>query len=212
MKFDDAQLQEHFNKGVKIMTGLPEDLRPICALLDAYNWFRLTAGENDSRVREVMSKLTSAELRPALRRWFNRIDGEMNPAAMEFHRKLELAIGEELPLGINPKFRNRLRPILRRIIVLAAIPPFQALMVSAVLYFDSSPHHWMFNAFAIAALLVPFIAYVVMAYKIPMFNKWPRPVKAGVLTLASIFLTVAGYTLLFYAGLWIGSVLSTKSL
>jgi len=84
---------------------------------------------------------------------------------------------------------------------LAVIPIFQVAMVSALLYLDSSPHRWLLNALAVAALLVPFIGYMAVVWDAPLFGKWSRILKAGVLTLASIFATVGGYTLLFVGGL-----------
>lgn len=97
MKFDDRQLQEHYDKVVRLMHTLPEELRPICALMDAYTWFRLTEGEDDPRVREVVRRLTSLESRPALKQWYSYSGRNINPAAVEFHDTLERLIGEKLP-------------------------------------------------------------------------------------------------------------------
>ncbi len=98
MKFDDPQLQEYYERVVSVMTSLPEDLRPICALMDAHHWFSLIEGESSPKTREAFQKLTSLELRRALKRWYKHGQGEMNPAAKEFHLFLERTIGEELPL------------------------------------------------------------------------------------------------------------------
>jgi len=70
--FDDPQLKQHYEKVVLIMTTLPEELRPICALLDAWHWFRLTEGEQSPRVSEAIRHLADPQLRPALKSWYLR--------------------------------------------------------------------------------------------------------------------------------------------
>ena len=102
---------------------------------------------------------------------------------------------------------------------LALIGLWQAVMVSGIVYFDSSPHHWIPSVFAVAALLVPFIGYIVTVYHAPLFARWSRlfhwrwwlilnlrrwrVLKMLVLTSASIFITISGYVALFFLGLWI---------
>jgi len=98
MQFDDPQLQRHYERVVSLITTLPEDLRSASGLMDAFHWFNVSEGERSQRARETFQRLTSRELRPALRKWYRHGQGEMNPAASEFHRLLERTIGEELPL------------------------------------------------------------------------------------------------------------------
>jgi len=84
VKFTDPQLQTHVERAAAVITDLPDDLVTVCGLLDACQWFTLTEGENSPRVREAFSHLLSAELRPALRSWYQRFGDGMNPAAIEF--------------------------------------------------------------------------------------------------------------------------------
>jgi hypothetical protein len=95
--FDDPQLQQHCERVVLIMTTLPEDFRPICALLDAWQWFRLTDGEQSPRVSEAIRHLADPQLRPALKSWYLRASN-LNVAANEFHDIIERQIGEKLPI------------------------------------------------------------------------------------------------------------------
>jgi hypothetical protein len=46
VKFYDLQLKRHYEKVISLMTGLPEELRPICALLDAWQWYKVAEGEH----------------------------------------------------------------------------------------------------------------------------------------------------------------------
>ena len=76
------------------MTGLPADLLPVCGLLDAFQWFILTEGEDSPRVREALEHLLSSEMRPALRRWYQRFGEGINPAAIQFRERLATLAGE----------------------------------------------------------------------------------------------------------------------
>ena len=73
-------------------------------------------------------------------------------------------------------------------------------MVSGIVCFDSSPSRWVPGAFAVAALVLPFVAYIAAIYHAPLFAKWPRTLKAGVLTVLSIVVTIGGYLVFFTAG------------
>jgi hypothetical protein len=92
---------------------------------------------------------------------------------------------------------------LRHFIRLAVVAVWQVLTVAAVLYFDSSPQRWIPSLCALAALLPPFVCYIVAVYDAPLFARWSRALKAGVLTLLSIVLTIGGYCALFFIGLFI---------
>lgn len=92
MTFDDPQLQQHYEQVLAIMTALPEDVRPICSLMDAYYWFNLVERKDSPKARDILKRLISPELRPALRHWYLFSNGNMNPAAMEFHQFLEETI------------------------------------------------------------------------------------------------------------------------
>lgn len=84
------------------MTSLPEELRPICALLDAWHWFKLAEGEQSARALEAIRRLSHPEMRPALKKWYLQ-QREVNTAADAFRHELEKAIGEELPLGSSTR-------------------------------------------------------------------------------------------------------------
>ena len=84
---------------------------------------------------------------------------------------------------------------------LALIVIWQTATTTCVLYFDSSPHRWIPGTFAVAALLLPFIGYIVACYDAPLFARWSRVLKASVLTVSSVVVTIAGYLGLFMAGL-----------
>ncbi|MGA1237210.1 MAG: hypothetical protein ACO34E_10125 [Limisphaerales bacterium] len=94
MIFADAKLQQHVERAVTIMTSLPDEQRPVCGLLDAFQFFSLTEGEDSPRAAEAMKHLLSAELRPALRSWYRRCGDDMNPAAMEFREHMSELAGE----------------------------------------------------------------------------------------------------------------------
>lgn len=101
MKCLDKRLEKHYEFVVSLMSALPEEIRPICALMDAHGLFRLAEGENSPIVAEIFQALTSLENRKALKAWYRR-SSAINPYADEFRRRLEQAIGEELPLGKDP--------------------------------------------------------------------------------------------------------------
>ena len=77
------------------------------------------------------------------------------------------------------------------------------LVAAAVLYFDSSLCRCIPRVCAIAALLPTFNCYIAAASDAPMFARWSRALKAGVLTISSVVLTIGGYCLLFFVGLFI---------
>jgi hypothetical protein len=97
MTFEDSILQEHYERAIALMSGIPVELRQVCALMDACGFFRQTDGEQGPRVREAIYHLTEPELRPALRQWFGILcANETNAAAMKFRQKLGEIIGETL--------------------------------------------------------------------------------------------------------------------
>lgn len=96
MEFTDPQLQQHYDRVLPLATYLPEELRPVCALMDTYGRFQVTDGEQADQVREVLQKLTAPELRPALRHWYRHHTREMNPTATEFRQTLSRLVGESL--------------------------------------------------------------------------------------------------------------------
>jgi hypothetical protein len=81
---------------------------------------------------------------------------------------------------------------------LGLILAFQAVMVWVYYLFSTSPR---VGIGIIAGILVPFIGYLAAFYRAPSFAKLSPSLKAGVLTFASLVLTLAVYKLMFTAGI-----------
>jgi hypothetical protein len=95
MTFRDPKLQQHVERTALLMTSLPDEQRPVCGLLDAWYWFRTVEGEDSSRAAEAVEHLLSAELRQALRQWYQGFGDKMNPAAIDFREHLSQLAGEK---------------------------------------------------------------------------------------------------------------------
>ena len=76
------------------MTGCPADQLPVLGLMDAWQWFLLTEGENSPRAAEAIEHLLSPELRPALRLRYRRLGDGMNENALSFRDRLSELVGE----------------------------------------------------------------------------------------------------------------------
>jgi hypothetical protein len=94
MTINDPQLKAHVERVVRLMTGLPDETRPVCGLLDGYDWFCRADGAVSPQAREALHLLLSEELRPALRQWYQTCGDKMNPAALEFRQRLSGLAGE----------------------------------------------------------------------------------------------------------------------
>jgi len=94
MTFRDPQLQKHFERVISLVQGCPPAEIPICALMDAWQWFHLTEGDESPRTKEVLEHILSSELRAGLRSWYHRAGDDMNPAAIEFRNRLGQMAGE----------------------------------------------------------------------------------------------------------------------
>lgn len=94
MTFRDAELQKRFERVLSTAQSCPPEQLPVCALLDAWHWFRLLDGEDSPRSSEAIELLLAPELRPALRDWYRRLGDEMNPYAIEFRDQLGELAGE----------------------------------------------------------------------------------------------------------------------
>jgi hypothetical protein len=79
---------------VSLVQGCPQDQLPVCALLDAWQWFHHIEGDESPRTREAIEQLLSSELRPGLRSWYRRFGEGMNSAALEFRDRLGRLAGE----------------------------------------------------------------------------------------------------------------------
>jgi hypothetical protein len=88
-----------------IMTSLPEDLREICALLDAHHWFGLADGPESPQMKEAFELLISSERRSALKKWYARLP-VTEETENSLRRIIERAVGEKIPLEnqeVKPK-------------------------------------------------------------------------------------------------------------
>jgi hypothetical protein len=94
MTFRDQILQRHVERASACITEVPNDQLAICGLLDAEHWFRVSEGEDSPRAAEAVEHLLSVELRPALRRWYQRYGDDMNTNAIGFRDKLSNLAGE----------------------------------------------------------------------------------------------------------------------
>jgi uncharacterized Fe-S cluster-containing protein len=94
MTINDPQLKTHVERVVALATGLPEDTRPVCGLLDAYDFYRRAAGADSPQAREALQLLLSEELRPGLWHRYRRCGNDMSPAAVEFRERLSSLAGE----------------------------------------------------------------------------------------------------------------------
>jgi hypothetical protein len=94
MSITDPKLRTHVERVVGPMKSLPEDLRPICGLLDGCYFFALVEGAESPQAREALQLLLSTELRSALRRWYQSCGNDMNPGAIAFRERLSSLAGE----------------------------------------------------------------------------------------------------------------------
>ena len=94
MTYRDPSLQRHVDRAMAVVTCRTEQ-RPVMALLDAWYWFELTEGASSPRVAEAIEHLLSAELRPALRQWYQRLGEHVNDNAMHFRNRLSDLAGEK---------------------------------------------------------------------------------------------------------------------
>ena len=101
MRFDDRTLQEYYDRDITRMAALPSELRPICALMDAYGWFTKVDGSQGPRPRAILRHLSAPESRSALRNWCRTFGADMNPTAKELHAMFEQTVGEKLAPPAN---------------------------------------------------------------------------------------------------------------
>lgn len=88
--------------------------------------------------------------------------------------------------------------LLRTCLLLALIPVFQAAMVVVLLTYNSSPHSWIPG---LLALPVPFTGYMLLWYKISLFARWQRTLRAVVLALGTFVLTMGAYASFMIGGI-----------
>lgn len=106
MNFRDTQLQKYYDQNLNEATEASEDLRQVRALLATHDVFQMFEGPHSARVHETIDHLLSAEMRPALRRWYQRPGAETDSATLEFRDQLSRLTGERLEINaemsLNP--------------------------------------------------------------------------------------------------------------
>lgn len=100
MNFQDALLQKCYASALSEAGEVPEDLRPIHALMATHDWLAMLEGTHSARVHETIEHLLSAPLRPALRTWYQRRGLKMDSAAVEFRDRLSRLAEERLEIAI----------------------------------------------------------------------------------------------------------------
>jgi len=93
--FRDLELQQVFQRNFENAQDADSDTRKLCALFAALDWFRITEGEQSSKVQEVMGILLSPDMRTGLRSWYQKNGDDLNPMAMTFREKLSSLVGEK---------------------------------------------------------------------------------------------------------------------
>jgi hypothetical protein len=96
MNFTDPQLQQCYDGQPVEAGGDFADLRQVRALIATHDTFQMLEGDHSARVHETIERLLSAELRPELRRWYQRRGAGTNSAAVEFRERLSRLAGERL--------------------------------------------------------------------------------------------------------------------
>jgi hypothetical protein len=98
MNFKDAQLRKCYDDRLVEAGEASGDLRQVHALIATHDLFQMLEGSHSLRVHETIEHLLSAELRPGLRRWYQRSGVETDYAAMEFRERLSRLAGERLEI------------------------------------------------------------------------------------------------------------------
>jgi hypothetical protein len=101
INFTDPQLQTCYDGNLREAGDVAEDLRQVRALMTTYQVFLMFEGPHSSRVHESIQHLLLPELRPGLRRWYQRADAETGPVAVQFRDHLSQLAGENLEAGIE---------------------------------------------------------------------------------------------------------------
>lgn len=96
MNFEDAQLQKCYDGQLAEAGETSEGLRQVRALIATHDMFQMFEGTHSARVHETIERLLSAQMRPALRRWYQRPGATTDCAAVEFRDQLSHLAGERL--------------------------------------------------------------------------------------------------------------------
>ena len=96
MNFTDSQLQDCYDRNFAAVTDYSDELRQVRALIAAHDFFQMLEGPHSSRVHETIEHLLLPEMRPGLRRWYQRPDTEKDTAAVALRDHLSQLAGEKL--------------------------------------------------------------------------------------------------------------------
>jgi hypothetical protein len=96
MNFTDRQLQNCYERNLAAPCALPDEVRPVHALIMAHDLFVLLEGPHSVRVHEAIEHLLLPKLRPALRHWYRCFGTDANADAIEFRNHLSQLAGEKL--------------------------------------------------------------------------------------------------------------------
>ena len=97
MNFADAQLQKCYEANFAHAKSFSDELRQVCALIEAHDMFQMLEGPHSARVHEAIWQLLLPKLRSGLRRWYLRPGTNQDPAAVALREHLSQLAGE--PLG-----------------------------------------------------------------------------------------------------------------
>ena len=96
MTFTDPQLQKCYDSNLIEAADSSGDLRQVRALMATHQVFLMFEGPHSSRVHETIQHLLLPELRPGLRRWYQRSAADKHPAAIALRDHLSQLAGEKL--------------------------------------------------------------------------------------------------------------------
>jgi len=103
--FQDTQLQQYYDLHLGKVANALGELGPVHTLIAAHVWFAMLEGAHSARVHEIIDRLLSAPMRPALRRWYGRSGVEIDSTAVDVRSQLSRLAGErfdsmpEIPLN-----------------------------------------------------------------------------------------------------------------
>ena len=96
MNFTDPQLQKCYESNLISAGGVSDELSEVRALIVAHDLFEMLEGAHSPRVHETIEHLLLPGLRPGLRRWYQRAEGDKDPAAVALRNHLSHLTGEKL--------------------------------------------------------------------------------------------------------------------
>jgi len=94
VKFTDPQLQDCYERNYAAVTDFSAELRQVCALITAHDFFQMIEGPHSARVHETIAQLLAPGLRLGLRRWYQRTGADDDSAAIVFRNQLSQLAGE----------------------------------------------------------------------------------------------------------------------